>query len=200
MNEIIKSLYDRKSVRVYEDRPIPEKMKQIILEAAAQAPSAGCQQLYTILDITDQKLKDELVKTCDNQPFIATAPMVLVFCADCKKWYDAYLEAGCSPRKPGVGDLMLAVTDTAIAAQNAVVAAQSFGHGFEGPGPENAVAPDGHGPRCGLVGSTREQGSGNEDSIGRAVSCHGTSPSEGERRSGRPTREGQPGFQMQYTS
>ena len=109
MNEIIKSLYDRKSVRVYEDRPIPEKMKQIILEAAAQAPSAGCQQLYTILDITDQKLKDELVKTCDNQPFIATAPMVLVFCADCKKWYDAYLEAGCSPRKPGVGDLMLAV-------------------------------------------------------------------------------------------
>ena len=104
MNEIIKSLYDRKSVRVYEDRPIPEKMKQIILEAAAQAPSAGCQQLYTILDITDQKLKDELVKTCDNQPFIPTAPMVLVFCADCKKWYDAYLEAGCSPRKPGVGD------------------------------------------------------------------------------------------------
>ena len=129
MNEIIKSLYDRKSVRVYEDRPIPEKMKQIILEAAAQAPSAGCQQLYTILDITDQKLKAELVKTCDNQPFIATAPMVLVFCADCKKWYDAYLEAGCSPRKPGVGDLMLAVTDTAIAAQNAVVAAQSFGIG-----------------------------------------------------------------------
>lgn len=55
--------------------------------------------------------------------------MVLVFCADCKKWYDAYLEAGCSPRKPGVGDLMLAVTDTAIAAQNAVVAAQSFGIG-----------------------------------------------------------------------
>ena len=25
------------------------------------------------------------------------------------------------------------------------VAAQSFGHGFEGPGPENAVAPDGPG-------------------------------------------------------
>lgn len=127
MNEIIKSLYDRKSVRVYEDRPIPEKMKQIILEAAAQAPSAGCQQLYTILDITDQKLKDELVKTCDNQPFIATAPMVLVFCADCKKWYDAYLEAGCSPRKawrrrPD------AWRDGIQRSQprNAVVAAQSF--------------------------------------------------------------------------
>ena len=57
------------------------------------------------------------------------APLVLVFCADCKKWYDAYLEAGCTPRTPGVGDLMLAVTDAAIAAQNAVVAAESFGIG-----------------------------------------------------------------------
>lgn len=129
MNEIIESLYQRKSVRAYEDRAIPEEMKNLILEAAMQAPSAGCQQLYTILDITDQELKEKLAESCDHQPFIAKAPMALVFCADCKKWYDAYLEAGCEPRKPGVGDLMLAVTDTTIAAQNAVVAAESLGIG-----------------------------------------------------------------------
>ena len=129
MNEILQSLHRRKSVRVYEERPISEEMKQEILEAAMQAPSAGCQQLYTILDITDENLKKALADSCDHQPFIAKAPMVLVFCADCKKWYDVYQEAGCSPRKPGVGDLMLAVTDTAIAAQNAVVAAESFGIG-----------------------------------------------------------------------
>lgn len=129
MNEILQSLYQRKSVRVYEDKPIPQEMKQAILEAAMQAPSAGCQQLYTILDITDQKRKEALADSCDHQPFIAKAPMVLVFCADCKKWYDAYLEAGCQSRRPGVGDLMLAVTDAAIAAQNAVVAAESFGIG-----------------------------------------------------------------------
>lgn len=129
MNEVIESLYRRKSVRAYEDRNIPAEMKHLILEAAMQAPSAGCQQLYTILDITDRKLKETLAETCDHQPFIAKAPMVLVFCADCKKWYDAYIEAGCEPRKPGVGDLMLAVTDTVIAAQNAVTAAESLGIG-----------------------------------------------------------------------
>ena len=128
-NPILQSLFDRKSVRVYEEKPIPAEMKQAILEAAAQAPSAGCQQLYTILDITDPALKEALAESCDHQPFIAKAPLVLVFCADCKKWYDAYLEVGCTPRTPGVGDLMLAVTDTAIAAQNAVVAAESFGIG-----------------------------------------------------------------------
>ena len=115
-NPILQSLFDRKSVRVYEEKPIPAEMKQSILEAAAQAPSAGCQQLYTILDITDPALKEALAESCDHQPFIAKAPLVLVFCADCKKWYDAYLEAGCTPRTPGVGDLMLAVTDAAIAA------------------------------------------------------------------------------------
>ena len=92
MNEIIESLYRRKSVRAYETREIPEEMKNLILESAMQAPSAGCQQLYTILDITNQELKEKLAESCDHQPFIAKAPMVLVFCADCKKWYDAYLE------------------------------------------------------------------------------------------------------------
>ena len=32
MNEIIESLYQRKSVRVYEDRAIPEEMKSHIFE------------------------------------------------------------------------------------------------------------------------------------------------------------------------
>ena len=82
-NPILQSLFDRKSVRVYEEKPIPAEMKQAILEAAAQAPSAGCQQLYTILDITDPALKEALAESCDHQPFIAKAPLVLVFCADC---------------------------------------------------------------------------------------------------------------------
>ncbi len=129
MNPILQSLYARKSVRAFEDRPIPEELKRQILEAAVQAPTAGNQQLYTILDITDSQLKQALSITCDHQPFIAKAPMVLIFCADCKKWLDAYREAGCTPRAPGAGDLLLAVTDAAIAAQNAVVAAESLGIG-----------------------------------------------------------------------
>lgn len=129
MNPILQSLYARKSVRAFEDRPIPEELKRQILEASVQAPTAGNQQLYTILDIIDPQLKQELSITCDNQPFIEKASMVLIFCADCKKWLDAYREAGCTPRAPGAGDLLLAVTDAAIAAQNAVVAAESLGIG-----------------------------------------------------------------------
>ena len=129
MNEIIQSLYARKSVRAYTDRPVPAEVKRTVLAAAVQAPTAGGQQLYTILDITDQRLKHTLAETCDHQPFISTAPVVLIFCADCLRWWDAYAEAGCDPRRPGPGDLMLAVNDAVIAAQNAVVAAESLGLG-----------------------------------------------------------------------
>lgn len=129
MNEVLQQLHDRKSVRVYEERPIQPEVKQAVLEAAIQAPTAGNMALYTILDITDQTIKDQLAVSCDNQPFIATAPMVLVFCADYRRWYDAFCSCVETVRKPDLGDLFLAQADTLIAAQNAVVAAHSLGLG-----------------------------------------------------------------------
>ncbi len=129
MNEIIKALHMRKSVRVFTEEAILEEDRESILNAALQAPSGGCQLLYTILDITDQGKKEKLAELCDHQPMIAKAKLVLIFCADCRKWLSFYKEAGLSPREPRAGDLLLAVEDAMIAAQNAVTAAESLGIG-----------------------------------------------------------------------
>ncbi len=129
MNETIKSLIGRKSTRTFLNKKVPDELKQLILKCATEAPTAGNQQLYTIIDITDQEIKNKLSVSCDNQPFIAKASIVLIFCADCKKWYDAYLSAGLTARKPEEGDLLLAIEDAMISAQNAVVAAESLGLG-----------------------------------------------------------------------
>ena len=129
MNPIIESLYQRKSVRAYLDKPISHQDKQAILEAALQAPTAGNMTLYTILDITDPSIKSHLSVTCDNQPFIATAPMVLIFCADYYRWYQLFRRHVSEVRTPAHGDLLLANADALIAAQNAVVAAESLGIG-----------------------------------------------------------------------
>ena len=129
MNPVIEQLYRRKSVRVYENRPIAEDVKQTILASAIQAPTAGNMSLFTILDITDPAIKEALSVSCDNQPFIATAPMVLIFCADYRRWYDVFAANNPAARKPAMGDLFLANADALIAAQNAVVAAESFGIG-----------------------------------------------------------------------
>jgi nitroreductase len=122
-------LYDRKSVRAFTDREITKDEKDAIIRAAMEAPTAGNQMLYTIIDVTDQAIKDRLAVTCDNQPFIAKAKLVLIFFAEHERWCGTYKAAGLEPRKPGMGDILLAVADACIAAQNAVVAAEALGIG-----------------------------------------------------------------------
>ncbi len=94
--------------------------------------------LYSIIEVHAQHIKDSLVKTCDNQPFIARAPLVWLFLADYQRWFDYFLASGVEQfceqkktpmRKPEEGDLFLACCDALIAAQTAVIAAESLGLG-----------------------------------------------------------------------
>ena len=129
MNQTLELIKNRKSVRIYTEQPISAEDKRIILDAAIQAPSAGNMTMYTILDITDPELKAKLSESCDHQPFIAAAPMVLVFCADVKRWMDVFKKYVGEVRNPAEGDLLLAQQDTLVAAQNAAVAAEALGIG-----------------------------------------------------------------------
>ncbi len=126
---VFDELVARKSVRAFEDREIPDDVRTRILEAAFQAPTAGNQQLYSVIDVRAQEVRERLAELCDHQGFIAKAKMVLVFVADCEKWHAAYEEAGIDARPAGPGDLLLSFADAAIAAQNAVVAAWAEGVG-----------------------------------------------------------------------
>jgi nitroreductase len=138
MNSVIDLLMKRKSIRAYEQKVIEAEIKAEILKAAMHAPTAGNMMLYSIVDVTDQKIKDKLAVTCDDQPFIARAPMVWLFLADYQRWFDYFIASGVEAlcrekkvdmRKPEEGDLFLACSDALIAAQNAVIAAESFGIG-----------------------------------------------------------------------
>jgi nitroreductase len=129
MNHTLEILQARKSVRSFQDKPIPEEMRQLILDATMRAPTAGNQMLYTIIDVRDQSIKEELALLCDHQPFIARAAMVLIFLADCRRWQDCYEAAHIASRRPGPGDLLLACEDAIIAAQTSVIAAESLGLG-----------------------------------------------------------------------
>lgn len=135
MNAVIDVMLKRKSIRAYEQKEISADIRAEILKATLRAPTAGNMMLYSIVDVTDQKIKDKLAITCDNQPFIAKAPMVWLFLADYQRWFDYYLASGVEAickekniamRKPEEGDLFLACCDALIAAQNSVIAAELF--------------------------------------------------------------------------
>ncbi len=127
--ETMELLMGRKSMRVYEDRPVEEEVKKALLKASLRAATAGNMMLYTIIDVTDQKLKEKLAVTCDNQPFIAQAPLVLIYCADYRRWYQAFCQVEEQVRRPSFGDFMLAAEDAVIAAQTLVTAADAMGLG-----------------------------------------------------------------------
>ena len=138
MNPTIEVIQNRKSIRAYLDEPIPQAEKDTIINAALRSPTAGNMMLYSIIEVNDQDTKDKLVKTCDNQPFIAKAPFALLFLADYQRWYDYFIASGVAQicdeantpmRKPEEGDLFLACCDALIAAQTAVIAAESLGIG-----------------------------------------------------------------------
>jgi len=130
MNQIIEALFKRKSVRIFTDQEITKEEKDLIINCALQAPTAGNLYLYSIIEVSDQQIKAELAQLCDNQAFIAEAKMVLVFLADYQKYYNLYKIAVAGVvEKPQLGDLMLATADALIAAQNTVVAAESLGIG-----------------------------------------------------------------------
>ncbi len=138
MNPTLEVIHKRRSVRKYDPVPLTREDKDAILAATMRAPTAGNMMLYSIIEVEDQTLKDKLAVSCDNQPFIASAPYVLLFAADYQRWMDLFefsgapqknKEVGLKTRTPEEGDLVLACCDALIAAQTAVIAAESMGIG-----------------------------------------------------------------------
>ena len=138
MNQIFETIKNRVSLRHYDKRDISENDLRIILESAVLAPTAGNMSLYSIIKVTDQGLKNKLALSCDDQPFIAKAPVILIFVLDWNKWYNYYgiskVEEWCNNNDgiknfPKEGEFMLGASDALIAAQNAVIAAESLGIG-----------------------------------------------------------------------
>jgi nitroreductase len=70
----------RKSVRKYRRDPVPEESLKKILNAARMAPTAENFQPWKIIVVTDEDIKRKLVPACNNQRFVAEAPVVLVAC------------------------------------------------------------------------------------------------------------------------
>ncbi|MEA5030607.1 MAG: nitroreductase family protein [Sphaerochaeta sp.] len=138
MNQTLDLLLKRRTHRSFSAEPISAPDKRYIQEATLRAPTAGNMMFYSVIEVTDQDARQQLARLCDNQPMIATAPLVWLFLSDTRKWVNYYHESGTvekgkdlavSWRAPGAGDLLLAMSDALIAAQTAVIAAESLGIG-----------------------------------------------------------------------
>ena len=76
--DVLEAIKKRISVRAYQDKPIPEEKLRKILEAARLAPSARNSQDYQLIVVKDENIRRELADGDTSEPFIYTAPVVIV--------------------------------------------------------------------------------------------------------------------------
>lgn len=85
--QVREAIENRRSIRKYVRKEIPEETLNDLLDAARLAPSGMNKQPWEIVVITDQKKKEELVPVCNNQRFIADCSAFLIGIDDPKeKW------------------------------------------------------------------------------------------------------------------
>lgn len=130
MNTTITQLHQHASVRQYKEEAITPSIIDAIMSAVQQAPSWINGQQVSIIRVTDQHKRQQLMEMAGNQPYVGAAPEFFVFCLD----FHRAAEAAKLEQKPfavegNVDLLLVGATDVGIALGTAVAAAESFGLG-----------------------------------------------------------------------
>ncbi|QWA11006.1 NADPH-dependent oxidoreductase [Sodalis ligni] len=127
-NETIAALLSHRSVRKYLPKPLPDNTVTTLAAAAQSAATSSNLQTWSLIAVTDPALKARLSAVAAGQKHIIECPLFLVWVADLSRLRRVgeqkqqqlaalnYLEM-----------LLVATIDAALAAQNAVVAAESLG-------------------------------------------------------------------------
>jgi nitroreductase len=130
MKDIKEALLQRTSVRRYEREAIPEETMEFIREAVENTPTSYNGQQFSVIEISDQTLKEELY-ALTNQKQIKTCNRFLVFCADFNKITRLAEKKGFNvpPFTNTMDAVTIGIVDAALAMMSAVVAAQACGLG-----------------------------------------------------------------------
>ena len=128
--ERMESLKQRRTIRKYQQKDISADLLNDLLETSFRASTVGNMQVYSVIVTRDAERKAKLAPAHFNQPMVRTAPVVLTFCIDLRRF-----SKWCEQRKaePGYNNFEWFVTgavDTLLVAQTFCVAAEEKGLGI----------------------------------------------------------------------
>lgn len=142
MKSVKESLLERTSVRRYEREAIPEEKMDFIFEAIRNTPTSYNGQQFSVIDISDQELKEKLYELT-NQKQLKTCNRLLIFLSDYNKIERLAEKKGLEmPEITNTMDgVIIGVIDASLAMMSAVVAAESVGLGSNCVGYLRTVDP-----------------------------------------------------------
>ena len=113
MNETIRNIMGRRSIRKYKDRPVDRETLDALLKAGAAAPSASNRQPWEFIVITSREMREGLSRSHPYARMLLQAPVCIIVCGNKERFY---------PDKE-VQDYW--AQDAAAVTENILVAAQS---------------------------------------------------------------------------
>jgi FMN reductase (NADPH) len=129
MNEVIRLLQNHRSIRKFTEQQLSEEQIEAIIKSAQMASTSSNVQAYSIIGVTDPQMKKKLAHLAGDQKYVEECPIFFVFCADLHR-----IQTACRMREQEMmyqlmEPFLVATIDAALAAQNAIVAAESMGLG-----------------------------------------------------------------------
>ncbi|WP_018505642.1 nitroreductase family protein [Parafrankia discariae] len=130
LNDVLRVQLAHRSVRSFGPRDVGEDELAALVAAAQSASTSSNLQVWSVIAVRDPERKARLATLAGNQRFIARAPLFLVWIADLSRVHRLAERAGTQVTAVDyLETTIVGFVDTALAAQNAAVAAESLGLG-----------------------------------------------------------------------
>lgn len=129
-NDVLDLLYRHRSVRRFTGEEVDDATVTAIVAAAQSAATSSNQQAWSVVEIRDPERRARAAELAGQQQFIREAAVFLVFVADWSRAIGVAAAHGTTSDAVGyIESTLVGFVDAALAAQNAVVAAESLGLG-----------------------------------------------------------------------
>ncbi|MGQ9589659.1 MAG: nitroreductase family protein [Planctomycetota bacterium] len=115
MNQKLRWIFARRSIRAYEDRPVPDDLVRDLLEAAMAAPSAVAKDPWRFVVVRNRDTLRAIAAGLPNGKMLADAAVGIAVCGDLSAAHDRQLS--------------YLLQDTSAAIENLLLAASALGLG-----------------------------------------------------------------------
>lgn len=127
--EALATVLGRRSCRRYLARPVPDALLEVLLACAQSAPSKSDLQQYAIIVVKDPESRAAIAGLTASMPWIAQAPVFLMFCADTRRNRRITEWRGHEFANDNLDGFVNATVDAALAMGSLIGAAEAVGLG-----------------------------------------------------------------------
>tara|TARA_R110000772_G_scaffold38354_8_gene90528 strand:- start:626 stop:1363 length:738 start_codon:yes stop_codon:yes gene_type:complete len=129
MNEVMQLMQEHSSVRSYTGKKISENLLAELIACGQSAASSSFIQAYSVVRVIDPAKRQIIAEAAGGQSWIIEAAEFMVLCADMQRINYASQKAGEGELQGYTEHFIAATVDTALMAQNILLAAESAGLG-----------------------------------------------------------------------